>query len=220
MNKLLSLIAVGAVAMGLNAAPINVTVQDPYGQPGIGIGGEVGEVEIGSIDFDLHAFFFDKADNNISLIGDYNLKTKVSGYELGDLFIDTNKDGIYDLAYTFDFDNLSYDIFNISNHTLIPSTGVNNGVYTDPGLVEAIHYDIWKYNPSAGDYLTTGNFIYDATNPNSISGIHVAYNSFNASITMECGNDVTKASVPEPFTSSLLGIGLLSVAFFSRRKRS
>lgn len=223
MNKLLSVVAATfMLAASTYAAPFsNVTVFDGIGNTT----GEDNEMDAGSFEQyqEVEAFLFNGTD--ISLVGGYDFQ---NGYTwgqthitTGDIFVDLGRDGTYDLALEFDFDNLLYNVIEVIDEIDV--------TYKDHGFASPFK--------AIGNFIGAGTLVYETGLTNAqvgfglIGGNHnrvtmLGVNAFGIEsnfglhYTMLCGNDVAKAEVPEPTLLSLLGIGILGLSFTRRKKHS
>ncbi|MFC1876697.1 PEP-CTERM sorting domain-containing protein [Thermodesulfobacteriota bacterium] len=232
MQKLFKILVVPFLVLFLCAGTAiadNITIYDGAGYLADGQGGEVNETEEGmvnSLEWDLQAFLLE--GNILSMGGGFNFLTGVSSYTTaprdytsGDIFLNTNGDGVYDYVIDVDWSTLTYDVFSLDiNSTLI-----------DVYLTQNILSNPWKYE--SGGTLLSGyedlTFSSDSSGASGysqfVTGFDLSFlgvdQDFIAHFTMGCGNDNlmgSTAPVPEPATMLLLGTGLIGLVGVGRKK--
>jgi len=234
-----SLLAVSGLVLAatIGATPINITQNVGYKTVG---GSLVSMVEDGNVDFgsnnyqefDLEAFYYDKATSELSMISGFNVFSSHSeNVTLGDIFIDIKgTSSEWDYAVVFNrgakkFIDNSYAIVNISGgftdigllnrydgQPVTDITDINDHSQALPFAVNVsdITYDkSFTYTPSGSSYIMSGI---------DLSDIISSGTSFSVHLTESCGNDLMTGNVPEPAILSLLGIGFVGLAFYRRRK--
>jgi len=246
-----SLLAVSGLVLAatIGATPINITQNLGYKT----VGGQLismaedGNVDFGSNnypEFDLKAFYYDKATSELSMVSGFNVfSSHQDKVTLGDIFIDIKgTSSEWDYAVVFNrgektFNDNSYAIINISDG------------FTDIGLLDRYdgqpvtdrdrndHSQALPFAVNLNDIEFNKSFTYDtlssgtielngAVRENSVynmSGIDLssiigANDVFSVHLTQSCGNDIMTGNVPEPAILSLLGIGFFGLAFHRRRK--
>ncbi len=213
------------------------------GYDGIGQDKEDQETEpntLRSEDWDLEGVFLN--GTVLSLVGQWNFINGEDGasstydkdgdgkYTSGDIFINTDTDSDYEYVFDVDWLSKKYTLYGIISAQLI------NPSYKTPDS------DPWKIDVSkstlknlSNGYLTLGTDSSDQFYGNSIHNVVSGFDlmpilldldvdslDFKVHFTMECGNDEMEgqgtAPVPEPATVILMGIGLIGVAGFGRKK--
>ena len=212
--------------------------------------------------WDLEGFFLD--GSTLTMVGGFDFKNgepdpypwRHLHYDSGDIFIDTNGDAIYgsdieprtgngietianadykyDYVMDLDFDLLKYDVYALSNETLLSVYfGLNDhanpwrledGQFVSTDRIDHGNITFWK-NLSDSDVTDVdgneleGGTHYAASVDLSFLG---AGQDFLAHFTYGCGNDNLMGSgttpAPEPATMLLLGSGLIGLACVGRRK--
>jgi len=233
----------------ITAAPINITAPDGQddGRTGPGYNETISTEDQNlnftsswSQEFDLEAFYYDADSSKLSMISGFDV---FSGHEqgiyLGDIFIKTSGSSTWDYVIAFNrgtkkidgviqnvFLDNSYKIVDVSGgYTLLPLTGNYQKQKPEAQPYAITNYDetnvkyngFFTYEEKKDTYLgLLGDYHYDMGGLNlSVLGT----NSFQLHLTESCGNDIIKASVPEPAILSLLGLGLIGISFL-RRKRN
>lgn len=241
MKKLLCCLAVAALAAGVSAAPIDITVSDglPTGCTwGEYDGGENDAVNFGSNpyqEFDLEAFYFD--NGILSLQSGLNVDVAHSQkIMLGDIFIDivgTSQE--YDYAVTFNrstngaFTNHNYEIVSLASdftseaifepgHQAALPYAVKTGGTAVTGANGTFNQAVISSGTQVWSGATKGDGSVYLIDGIDLSPVIASNANFNLHVTETCGNDVLKASVPEPAFLSLLGISLIGLAFYRRKK--
>ena len=242
MKKLLGIAGALLIVSSASATMINVTTADglAVGQTwGAYDGGENDAVNFGSNAdqrYDLEAFFFDREFNVLEMQSGFNVdeqhvdwfdsdnngQSEAYFVELGDIFIDIGNDGDFDFAVAFNRD-LDGTFANDHSYQILDITGG----FTDVGLLDrydGVPFDHLEALPFAvatgGVSVANGTFNYsgDYLMSNIDLSSAVAGESFTIHQTMSCGNDVMVGRVPEPTLLSLLGMGLIGLVFFRRKK--
>ena len=248
---ILSALSIFLVAGTATAIPLgtNITIPDKVGT-GSGWHGaqEDQEVEPGCIAtqaWDLEGFFLD--GTMLTMVGGFDFEHGLSGYQSGDIFIDTTGDAEYgdentgsgggntvvqdtfgyDYALDLDFGTSQFTVYKLVQGTTTVHVHYNQNDESNP----------WEYNDrgeSLGSHAFT--FYEDLSafdNPPSLFGTkHYAVSldlaflpagtDFISHFTYECGNDNLMGQgstpIPEPATMLLLGAGLVGLAGFGRKK--
>lgn len=187
---------------------------------------------IGSQVWDLEGFFL--KGSKLTMVGGWDFKNGASGYNFpsGDLFIDVlgiNNGNSYGYDYVFDMDFAggSYNIYKLTENSIIEDVYYSQNNNSNP----------WRYKSGGITVVENGSIGYYAGLSDSdtgfMGGTHYAASvaldfldpgaEFRSHFTMKCGNDNligqgTAAPVPEPSTMILMGIGLIGIAGFGRKK--
>ncbi len=203
------------------------------------------ETEPGTVtnqSWDLEGFFLD--DAKLTMVGGYDFRNNPS-WKSGDIFFDVTGDVVYgpandgsgsghstidnDFGYDYvldmDFDNLTYNIYEID----------------ETAQVKSVWYSInqesnaWRYE-SGGNLIGGGSIDYltglSDADTGFRGGLHNAVTvdlgflhsatTFTSHFTMGCGNDNLmghgETPVPEPGTLLLLGGGIISLIAFARKR--
>lgn len=235
------------MAATIGAAPINITQDMGYKAVGGALVSlaEDGNVDFGSnnyTEFDLKAFYFDNVTSELSLVSGFNVFSRhTDGVILGDIFIDVKgTSSQWDYAVVFNrgtdrFVDNSYAIIDISGgftdiglldrYDGQPITDRNDHSQALPYAVDlsSITFDksfSW-YTLSSGTAFQNGalrdSSIYKMSGID-LSGIIGSNDAFSVHLTQSCGNDIITGSVPEPAILTLLGMGIVGLAFYRRRK--
>lgn len=237
--KKLYLILAAFLSLTLTTPALDITIND-----GVGTGTgwysalrENNETEPGTIigqKWDMESFTL--VDNTLlTMTGGYNF-TNPSGYggfRPGDLFVDYDDDGDYDLVATISSAGTTYDVYSVGN-----TYSVFYGVLSASNP--------WKYKDggnliTSGEPITYGSYVdgegthytadLDLTwlNPYLLTGVPITLHN-----TMECGNDnlmgrympVTTGGFgdPDPVpdggdTLVYLGAGLLTLGLFYKKRQ-
>ena len=193
-------------------------------------------------EWDLEAFLLE--GNNLSMVGGYDFVNGYGGMKSGDIFIDTDLTALYgNAADGYDIDKVGWDYaihvnWGALSYEVYSLAGAVVGNFEDVEGYNSPHSSPWKYIPAVdpiagagGTFSHTSGWTDGQTG--FLGGTHfiatgfdlsflydLGYDEFLVKFTMECGNDnlIGKHSVPEPATMLLLGIGLISVASFGRKK--
>ena len=211
------------------------------------------EVEPGDVTgqvWDLEGFFLDGAE--LSMVGGYNFASgqvdpyrSQNTYLSGDIFLDVtgdfnlgsslgtgdgyktiNNSFGYDYAIDFDFSTGEYQVFSLTENSLLSSV-----YFRENDKSNAFQYE------SGGTSLTSGTFSYLTglldeevdLSGGSHNAVVIDLSSFlgdnvtfTSHFTMGCGNDNLlgkgTTSVPEPTPMILLGSSLIGLAGFGRKK--
>jgi len=242
MKKLVVLLSGLALAASVSAAPVSLAAAPTDLGVNITTSSNFLPGANALQEYDLEAFYFDKATNSLSMQSGFSVdalhkdwNTKIHAYDyitLGDIFIETDatSDG-YDYAVMFNRNTKNFADYTYSIVDL-------KAGYEDVGLLD-------RYDGGSGDcdhnaalpfavktfvsgvVVGSGTFTYETYT--DADGIHyvmsdinlgndIGGSSFAVHQTMGCGNSVVNGSVPEPAMVSLLGFGLLGLAIFRRRK--
>ncbi len=213
---------------------------------GSGPGYEDQETEPGTVQsnvWDLEAMFI--KDTTISMMGGWNFSNGYTYgghlYTSGDLFIDINNDGYttneYDYVFDIDWASSAYSLYRLADNAsytspldITSSKPWKVALLGDSDLIETATFtttssvslsDLSNNNTGyEGDttrYLATGFDLMPI-----LTDLNVSEIAFTAHFTMECGNDNLMgqgtAPVPEPATIVLMGIGLFTMACYTRKK--
>jgi len=243
------LIAGNSMAIPLNSSS-NITINDTFGTPPTP-SGEDNEVEPGCIAnqfWDLEGFFLE--GNTLTMVGGYDFKNGYAGKLSGDIFIDSNNDAVwgqdiggsgtitndmfhFDYAIDLDFTNKKYNVYTLTNDTLVRVTESINQesnpleLVLPPIPLPSFTGDL-KFYENLTDAEVAG--LSSTWNDGGL-GTHYAVEllgidgflsgDFLAKFTYDCGNDnlIGKASIPDATTLSLLGSAMVIAALFGRRKR-
>lgn len=240
MKKCLSLMVSAAFAASVSASPVDITVGDglldKMTGPGYLPGMEDQNLNFSSTwgdEWDLEAFYFDYGTAKLSMVSGFNVDaTHPEGVLLGDIFIKTAGYDSWKYAITFNRD-YGADVFTNYNYTIV-DLAVAQDVSISKGIMPdrksgAQPYALKSYT---GGIVDQGTFIYKSYDDYNgllgsehflMSGIDLKkiyksgqYYAFHQ--TMSCGNDVLHGNVPEPAMLSLLGLGMMGLAFFRKRK--
>ncbi|RLC21241.1 MAG: hypothetical protein DRI57_02840 [Deltaproteobacteria bacterium] len=130
------------------------------------------EVEVGmnrSQEWDMEGFFLD-GNNNLSMVGGYDFVNGLSNLASGDVFIDVDGDAIfgaingiggnrvvegannYDYVLDMDFDNFTYDVYELTDET----TSITSKVWRNQGS------NPWRYNDGGNLIAENVGFGYQA----------------------------------------------------------
>ncbi len=238
MKKVILLaIALCAVFLWIGTSfAYNITVYDQRSTDTAWYGeGEDQEVEPGMVtgqEWDLEAFLLD--GTSLSMVGGFNFVNGYDNRHSGDIFIDTTGDALYgdnavggidqlgwDYVIDVDWGNGSYEVYKLTK----------SSTYLDVTYYNSLESSPWRRD-SGGEKLAfpwgEGSFnqsdFDDAQGTHyQVSGFDLSFlgddiSAFTAKFTMECGNDNLIGQVPEPTTMLLLGVGLIGLAGFGRRK--
>jgi hypothetical protein len=215
----------------------NITIYDGRGS-GTGWTGsnEDQEVEpncaIGQ-QWDLEGFFLE--GNKLSMVGGYNFVSGEVGngilFNSGDIFIKTGNSLDYNYVLDMNFSNKTYSVYSR------PSGSIQNVYYSQNAASNP-----WNYNPNGAIPLTGwGNKTFEyytglidtevgglLGGSHNVAVVDLSFlapgTTFTSHFTMGCGNDNLMGSgttaVPEPQMMLLLGLGLVGIAGFARRKKT
>ncbi|MBN1294590.1 MAG: hypothetical protein JXB48_22315 [Candidatus Latescibacteria bacterium] len=214
----------------INATPINITIFD-----GFNPAPEDGNTNFNSVntqEWDLEAFFYDNATNELSMVSGFNaFGTHQEDIMIGDIFIDLNRNSTWD--YVIDLNQGTNKLANDSYS--IVDLAVGNPQFADLQEPYDASADRWGYDHSdalpyalisGGQVIGGGTFSYSSYK--DFQGTHYTLGAIDMSFlageeyfvhqTYSCGNDLLVGNVTEPTIIIMLGLGLLSVAFFHRKK--
>ncbi len=213
---------------------------------GSGPGFEDQETEPGTLQnnvWDLEAMFI--KNTTISMMGGWNFAAGYTYgshlYTSGDMFIDLGNDGYtanrYDYVFDIDWTSSQYSLYKLAgNATYIgplditsstpwrvkalgSSTLLGTGTVVTTSSVSntLLSNTNTGYGGDTTRYLSTGFDLAPILTDLGVSEI-----AFTAHFTMECGNDNLMgqgtAPVPEPATIILMGIGLFSMACYTKKR--
>jgi len=223
----------------------NITIYDGIGYTMNGTGGEDNETEPGMINnqsWDLESFQL--TGNDLGITAGFDLKDgHPDGYNpnivLGDIFIDvdgnaeygetTNPNVLnfgYEYAVKLNFDDLTYNIYELNANSILTSAFEYNSPHSDPFT---LLYNVNNPNESViqGGSGTFSYTDFSGTSHNSIDGIDLSCldpngTDFIAHVTMSCGNDNmmgqgSTTSVPEPSIIGCLILGLSMLGITRKR---
>lgn len=243
MNKFLALLTVAGVVFSAAASPIDITIDDGLSSgktgPDYQAGSEDQSLNFGSTwgqEWDLEAFYYDKTTSELQMVGGFDVfEQHAQSIMLGDVFVKTSGSNDWSYAITFNrdadngiFSNYEYSIVDLTagDFEYLPLQGS-----FEESKSEAKPYAISKDDWEDGSVRYQGTFSFDEyTTTSFIGDEHFLLSDINLSSvvgsgesflvhqTMSCGNDVLKGNVPEPTIISFLGIGLIGIAFFRRKK--
>lgn len=244
MKKFVAMLSGLALAVGVSAAPIDITVDDGLPKGGCGSPSLYNNGEDGCVNFghwgqiwDLEAFLYDPATTELKVVSGFNVfQRQKENILLGDIFVDLGNDKTWDYAIVFNrdlagddafvFDDSSYSIIQITPTTTFKPLQGNyeNGTHV---AAKPYAYDAGGIIISSGHtftYMDTiGNngdvsYIMGGIMLNNIPGFTGYY--FTVHLTMSCGNDamVGKVSEPNILTLLVLGFSTLGCALLRRKK--
>ena len=182
-------------------------------EDGVGANGYVGPA-YGGQDFDIEALYVTVDSGNL-YVGVITGFFPSGSYDMGDIGIDLNDDGIYEygidttdgLLYT----GLTADDWTDSSHPCSsPASIIGAPTGTPTGTPPNFYYGTGSLNSTSENI-----YVIEAMASASDLGWNGS-GSFH--ITQTCGNDAGDLHIPEPATMLLLGTGLLGLAVLGRKK--
>jgi hypothetical protein len=238
MKKLYLLLA-AILSFTFTTPALDITINDGVGWGSVWYSAsrENNEVEPGNImnqKWDMESFYL--TDTSLTMTGGYNftIPQGYGGFRPGDLFVDYNNDGDYDLVAVISHAGSTYDVYSLGNTSDV-FYGVNSA--SNP----------WKYKDGgnlvvSGESITYGSYSdWEGTHYTADLDLwwvdpYVAYGvPVTLHYTMECGNDnlmgqympVTTGGFgdpdPDPVpetgnTMAMLGIALLGCNMFRKKQ--